>query len=442
MLTPQRISAREGESLQRRAAGALLARGLAPAERVVIVARTSPAMFSAVLGALRVGIVPVLLSPELLAEEQEGLIGDADPSLILRDDDVERLVSEGRPADLAPFPLSRPMHFTSGTTGRPKAVWSGMFDEASARGLIMEERELWGFDSSDANLVCSPLHHSAPLRFAMGTLLAGGDVILLPRFDAETVVDVLATQAPTSMFCVPTHLQRIFALGSIPEVSSLRLVAHAGAPISKPLKLRAIEEFPKDTVWEFYGSTEGQFTNCSSSEWLEHPGTVGRARPYRSLSIDDDGIIWCEVPSYARFEYWRDPEKTRAAWRNGSFTVGDIGRLDDGGYLFLDGRRDDLIITGGVNVYPMEVELVIQQLDGVTSAAVFGVDDEQWGQRVCAAVVGNVTAREVTAHCRAHLAGFKRPKDVYIVEELPFTPTGKIRRSTLAEDLGLIKATA
>src|SRR5207248_4605632 len=113
------------------------------------------------------------------------------------------------------------------------------------------------------------------------------------------------------------------------------------------------------------GATEGQFTVCSPAEWEARPGTVGRARPHRRLSVDDDGLIWCEVPRYARFEYWRDPKSTAAAWRGAAFTAGDLGRLDKEGYLFIDSRRDDLIISGGVNVYPAEVEHVLAAVPGV-----------------------------------------------------------------------------
>lgn len=395
-------------------------------------------MLSGVLGALRAGIIPVLLNPTLLPHETAAMLSNAEPALVLGEHDMSRWVAEGPETELSPVPLVRPMHYTSGTTGVPKGVYSGLLADDDAAALVSEERELWGFDAHDVHLVCSPLHHSAPLRFAVGSLLAGGDVIVTPRFEANTVAATLAREAPTSMFCVPAHLQRLLSLETKPRLDSLRLVAHAGAPCPPNLKREALAAFPRGAVWEFYGSTEGQFTACSPEEWQERPGTVGRARPGRSLWVDGAGGIWCAVPRYARFEYWRAPEKTRAAWRGDAFTVGDLGRLDRDGYLFLDGRRDDLVITGGVNVYPIEVEQVIMQLAGVTAAAAFGVDDERWGQRLCAAVVGDVTAADVVAHCRSRLAGYKRPKSVVVVDDLPTTATGKLRRSTLAADLGLV----
>ena len=187
-------------------------------------------------------------------------------------------------------------------------------------------------------------------------------------------------------------------------LSSIRLLAHAGAPCPDDVKRRLVATFPPGSTWEFYGSTEGQFTACRSEEWLERPGTVGRARPGRVLSVDDDGLIWCEVPEHARFTYYRAPEKTAAAWRGAAFTVGDLGRLDEDGYLYLDGRREDLVISGGVNVYPLEVEQTVREHPGVVDVAVYGVPDPDWGQRVCAAVVGGVlryASRELPVLARA-----------------------------------------
>jgi len=431
----QRVVAADAERLQARIAGALMQRGVQIGDRVAFVCPNSVELLCGILGAARVGMAPVPLNPTLLDEERETILDNAEPAVVVGPRELAEL-ADGPPTDLAPAPLVRPMHYTSGTTGTPKGVWSGVLDERDAIALQQDESEVWEFAASDVLLVCSPLHHSAPLRFSVGTLLAGGDVVLLERFDADAVAHAIAEERPTLTFVVPAHLQRLFARGHLPDLTSFRRLAHAGAPCPAPIKEAALAAFPAGTVWEFYGATEGQFTVCPPEGWLEHPGTVGRARPRRRLDVDDDGLIWCHAPAFARFEYWRDPDRTTAAWRGDAFTAGDLGHLDDG-YLFIDSRRDDLIISGGVNVYPAEVENVLSTLAGVEDVAVFGAPDNRWGERVCVAVVGDVQPDAVVDHARAHLAAYKCPKDVYVVDDLPRTGTGKVRRSVIAEELGL-----
>ncbi|WP_246000074.1 class I adenylate-forming enzyme family protein [Nocardioides pocheonensis] len=406
-------------------------------DRVALLVPGSEAYLDAVISLLVRGVVPIPLDPRLTSHERDRILADLDPARVVTDDAALAALCTGwAPGDV---PLARPMHVTSGTTGTPKGVWSGVLTLDRARALVAEEQELWGFAAEDVNLVLSPLYHSAPLRFAMGTLLAGGRVVVPGPFDADRVTAAITTERPTTMFCVPTHLQRLFehwdACGT-PDLSSFRLVAHAGAPCPEPLKRRLIETFRPGSTWEFYGSTEGQFTACRSEEWLARPGTVGRARPGRTLRVDPDGLIWCRVPEHARFEYYGAPEKTAAAWRHTpegeEFTVGDLGRIDEDGYLYLDGRREDLVITGGVNVYPAEVENAIAAHPGVTDVAVYGVPDDRWGQRVVAAVVGTATPDELDRWCRERLAPPKRPKEYHVLDELPRTATGKVLRRALS----------
>ena len=169
---------------------------------------------------------------------------------------------------------------------------------------------------------------------------------------------------------------------------------------------------------------------------------MGRARPRRRLFVES-GTIWCDLPAFARFSYWRDPEATQRAWRNEACTIGDLGRLDPDGYLYLTGRRHDLIISGGVNVYPAEVENALAAVEGVREIAVFGLPDEQWGQRVCAAYVadgGQALEGALRAAASARLAPYKRPKTYIAVAELPHTATGKLMRRAVPEHLGLDKA--
>ncbi len=411
---------------------------LAEGARVALLVPGSVAYVDLVLALLADGIFPIPLDPSLTDAERRRILAPLTPDLVVTEPgEVEALLVDRRDRTRS-LPRGRPIHCTSGTTGTPKGVWSGLLPDDDAVALVAEERDLWGFAADDVNLVLSPLHHSAPLRFAMGTLLAGGRIVVPGRFDPARVTAAIVAERPTTMFCVPTQLQRLFAHwdeAGVPNLSSFRLVAHAGAPCPPATKKRLVELFPAGSTWEFYGSTEGQFTACRSEEWLTRPGTVGRARPGRTLSIGPDGRIWCAVPRHARFTYLGAPEQTARAWRDTpdgpAFTVGDVGRLDDEGYLHLDGRRTDLIISGGVNVYPLEVENALREVPGVTDVAVFGTPDADWGQRVCAAIVGTATEAELAAHARAVLAPAKRPKDYVSVAELPMTATGKVRREAL-----------
>ena len=428
------VRAADSERDQRRAAAALRAAGLAPGNRLLVSAAASPALLAVVIGALRTGVVPVVLDPALPPAERAALAEDADPGLDVGSDPARLLTGEDE-AELAEVPLARPMHYTSGTTGRRKGVWSGVLAEDDARALAAEEIGLWGLGPADRHLVLSPLHHSAPLRFAVHTLLAGGEVLLPGPFDATRAADVIGTMRPTTTFCVPTHLQRLLAHPV--DWSSLRRLVHAGAPCPEPLKRAVLAALPEGSVWEFYGSTEAQFTVCSPEDWLAHPGSVGRARPGRRLETDERGQLWCAVPRWARFEYWRAPERTAAARRGDRVTVGDLGRVDDDGTVWLDGRREDLVISGGVNVYPAEVEAVLDAHPGVVESAVVGVPDEAWGQRVVAAYVGDADPADLAGWARERLAPAKRPKSLHPVGELPRTSTGKLRRLDLPGVLGL-----
>ena len=433
-------------------AGYLTSAGITPGERVAFSLGSSAELLFAVLGAARVGIIPVLLNANLLEHERDALLADCAPTMqILGEDALHRLFAARR-VEMAPWPLTRPMHYTSGTTGRAKGVTSGVWDERTARAVFEDEASTWGFSADDLHMVCSPMYHTVAVRFSAGTLLSGGSLAILSRFDAATALATLRQVRPTTAFLVPTHLQRLLGLAELgPEerFDSLRLLAHAGAACPPVLKEAAIERVADDVLWEFYGATEGQFTTCSTTEWRERPGTVGRARPGRRLSIepldevedggDGVGTIWCEVPDFARFSYFNDPAATEAAWRGSSFSVGDVGTLDEAGYLYLTGRRTDLIITGGVNVYPAEIEAALLEIDGVDEVCVFGLDDPEWGQRVCAAIVGapSVDEERVRQASRALLAPFKRPKSVYMTSTLPVGPTGKVLRREIVRHLGL-----
>jgi acyl-CoA synthetase (AMP-forming)/AMP-acid ligase II len=428
-LDPGRVTA-----MAARAAGWLASRGVRSGDRVAVSTPNDPRLLALAHGALRTGIVPVFVNPSLQPPERAWIAKDSRPALVI--DELDAVAWDDAPtAELADVPLGHPMLYTSGTTGRPKGVWRGVLSEQHALAWAQDERDLWAPDPEAAFLVCSPLYHSAGYRSATAALLAGARVLLLDRFDAVTVIGLLADEDVSGVFLVPTHLRRIFALGDPPRARAARRVLHAGEPCPEPLKRRALEWVP-EALWEFYGSTEGQFTAISPQEWLERPGSVGRARRGRRLEIVDpgpDGVgtVHVSAPDFARWEYWNDPERTAAAWRGDLFTVGDLGRLDADGYLHLSARREDLVISGAVNVYPAQVELVLLEHPAVHEAAVFGAPDPDWGQRVCAAVVADTDARDILAWLHDRLDGAHRPKDLLVVDSLPRTATGKVDRDRL-----------
>lgn len=416
------------------------------------VAATQAAVASAAYGALRAGVVPVMINPLLSPAEQEAYLQDVPVDLIVADAaDVARLTDPSglagrRRPELADVPLGRPMHFTSGTTGRSKGVWAGVLPEADASDYWRDEQQQWTLDSEDVLLNHGPLAHSAPLRFSFLAFLAGADVVFTGSFDAERTATAILDHAPTVAMAVPTHLERLLNLPGGPPPSSYRMLVHAGSTCPPDLKRRIHTWAGVEHTWEFLGSTEGQFTACRGTEWEDRPGTLGTARAGRRLHIDDGslsgqaGVIWCEAPAVAAFEYFGDPAKTAQAWASlpgggRAFTVGDLGWLDAAGYLYLHGRRTDLIVTGGVNVYPAEVEAELRTCPVVRAAAVFGRDDPHWGARVCAAIVlaPDASCADVTEWARANMAGYRRPKEITAVDALPLTSNGKVRRDGLAE---------
>jgi long-chain acyl-CoA synthetase len=446
----------------RRLAGALRAGGLGRGDRIAVFSSNRPEALEVSLAALRIGVVPVPVNSLLTPPEIAYLIDDSAARWLFTDGQVEshpaleqvvtfgdayeRLLHEATPIDIADVTLGRPMHYTSGTTGVPKGVWVAPHEPPKAARISSAFRKLWGITAEDVHLICSPLAHSAPLRFSLRTLEAGGSVVMQRHFEAEETLAAIEMFGVTSAFMVPTHVERILALGrkvqARYDLSSLRLLAHAGAPIRDNTKRLAIELFPMGSLWEFYGSTEGQATRISTEEWLRKPGSVGTPIPGADVIITGEdgnvlppseiGEVWVKEATGERFEYWGDAGKTRAAWRGDRFTVGDLGHVDHDGYLFLDGRKHDTIITGGVNVYPQEVESILLSHPAVAEASVYGDPHPEWGQQVCALVVpsfGNPLDPELLrAWARERLAGYKCPRRIQVVDDLPRTATGKVRR--------------
>jgi long-chain acyl-CoA synthetase len=307
---------------------------------------------------------------------------------------------------------------------------------------------LQGLTSADeVHLACGPAYHTAPRAFASYSLLLGHTLVLMRHFDAAACMQLMERERVTWTHMVPINFVRILALGNARDVdlSSMKRVLHAAAPCPVDVKRRVIELFPPDTVWEYYGMTEGLATMISPQEWLRKPGSVGRPAPDIGLTILDEeggelppgeaGLIYVTPMGGVRFAYAGAPEKTQEAWRGDKYTVGDMGYLDDDGYLFLTDRKQDLIISGGANIYPAEVEAVLYGHPAVGDVAVIGVPDAEWGEQVKAIVEprAEVTEQELIEFCRANLAHDKCPKTVELVEELPRDPNGKVRKRELRD---------
>ncbi|HVO26648.1 MAG TPA: AMP-binding protein [Candidatus Margulisiibacteriota bacterium] len=342
--------------------------------------------------------------------------------------------------------------YTSGTTGRPKGIERAV-DAAAAHLTLASIATLWGFGAADVHLVAGPLYHTGPGSYAQLHLLVGGTVVLLPHFDAAEALRLIAHHRVTNTFMVPTHFSRILQLDAAErcryDLSSLRRVLHSAAPCPAHVKRGIVAVFPPGVVTEFYGASESGFTMITAEEWLKKPGSVGRPWPLHEIRILDEdgkecgpgqvGLIYVHGPRMD-FKYRHADDKNRAAFRDGFFTAGDLGYLDDDGYLFIADRRTDLIITGGANVYPAEVESVLMAHPKVADVAVVGLPDPDMGKSVLAVVElrsgARATAEEIVAFARRDLAHYKCPRRVEFVEHLPREPQGKVRKRELVQRYG------
>ncbi len=344
-------------------------------------------------------------------------------------------------------------YYSSGTTGRPKGILRSWTFPPFGAGVGLEQllAGVFGLDQETVYLCPAPLYHAAPLGWSMGTLRLGGTVVLMDRFDPVECLRAIERHKVTAVQFVPTHFVRLLKL---PEgqrrafdLSSLRTVIHAAAPCPVDVK-RQVIDWLGPVLWEYYAGSEGNgMTVVDSPGWLAHPGTVGRAivgavhivaEDGSELPPGEDGTIYFDG---APFEYHNDPVKT-ASSRNdrGWSTLGDVGHVDADGYLYLSDRRTDLIISGGVNIYPAEIEQALVMHPAVADVAVIGVPDAEMGQSVLAVVQlpdrgtgAAELAADLIEHCRSRLAAFKCPRSVEFVAELPRTPTGKLLRRKLRD---------
>ncbi len=336
------------------------------------------------------------------------------------------------------------MVYTSGTTGRPKGIVREPSTPAQSQALAGLLFDTFGLAKGMRTLVAAPMYHAAPNAHALVSAAAGIDLTLMASFDAEGLLRLIEEHQIDHFQAVPTMFVRLLRLPDAVrekyDISSLKSVVHAAAPCPPEVKRRVIDWFGP-IVREYYGGTEtGPCVACDSADWLAHPGTVGRpigdaeVRIYSDngdlLPVGESGRIHLRPPSFLpNFTYHGNPDKRAAMEVDGYLDIGDVGYLDHDGFLYLNDRSTDMIISGGVNIYPAEIEACLLELDGIRDAAVFGVPDEEFGEAIAAHVdATDLTEDEVRQHVRANLAHYKTPKIIVFDSDLPREDTGKLMK--------------
>ena len=468
------ISHAELDARAARVGGWLREQGVVAGDRVVLTGPSSIELVCAYVGLLRAGAAMVPVDPAGTEAELRHVVQDSGAvgawaagealghlSRIAGSDGTLRLVGgldgdEAEPASLARAAADGPaldverapgdalamLAYTSGTTGRPKGV---PLTHANLLSSIRAVMLAWRWSADDVLVHALPLSHQHGLGGVHATLLAGSRAVLLARFDAARVCEAIARERATVLFAVPAMYERLAtpeALGST-DSSSLRLAVSGSAPLSPAVAERAAEALGEPPL-ERYGSTESGLSVSNPHDGPRKVGSVGLPLPGTELAIvdgdgrpvqdgDDGEIVLRGPPVFAG--YWRLPDATGDAFLEGGwFRTGDLGRIDpDDGYLAITGRSKELIISGGLNVYPREVELALEQHPDVERVAVAGVPSERWGEEVVAFVVaeGEIDGDALITHCRERLSAYKCPKRVVSLSELPVNRMGKVRRDAL-----------
>ena len=459
--------------------------GLARGDGGAVLMDNSPRYLEVMWAAERCGVYCTCLSSKLTAAEAEYIIRDSGSTVLIASAGVAGLAGALRPAlgDMPLFmcdgvadgycsyedardaesdaPLEDPttgqiMLYSSGTTGRPKGIRHPLSTEpfgTEPSVLVTLGRALYGFSPDMVYLSPAPLYHAAPLRWSMAVQQLGGTVVVMDRFDPEAALAAIERYGVTHAQWVPTHFVRLLklpeAMRARYDMSSLRSVWHAAAPCPQPVK-RAMIDWWGPIVGEYYAGTEGNgFCAISSPEWLERPGSVGRNLTARTMICGEDGE---PLPPRAEgtvyfagggaFEYHNDPDKTaEAANRHGWTTLGDVGWVDEDGYLYLTDRKSFTIISGGVNIYPAEIENLLVTHPDVIDVAVIGAPHDEMGEEVVAVVqprdpdtAGPELAAELIAFARANLSHVKAPRKVDFRRELPRHDTGKLYKRLLRDE--------
>ncbi len=462
----------------------LRALGLEPGDCVAAVLPNSAEMIELYLAATQAGWYLVPINHHLTAAEIAYIVRDSDAKVLFAGErfaaaavaaadqsEVPHRIAAGDIPGFRSFadlkkgqPTSLPadrkagqvMNYTSGTTGRPKGVRRPLspVDPDTVASFFGMFLMMFGIQQGGdgVHLTGSPLYHTAVLMFTASSLHFGHTVVLMDKWTPEGALEQMEKYRVTHSHMVPTQFHRLLAL---PEevkrrfdLSSLRHMIHAAAPCPVDVKRRMLEWWGP-VIYEYYAASEGGGTLVTPEEWLQYPGTVGRAWPSSEIRILDDdgnpiatgqpGTVYMALGP-ADFEYHKDKGKTEANRRDGFFTVGDIGYLNEEGYLFLCDRKIDMIIAGGVNIYPTEVESVLLTHPKVGDAAVFGIPNEDWGEEVKAVIepvegvaAGPELAEEILAFCQQNIARYKCPRSIDFVDVMPRDPNGKLYKRKLRD---------
>jgi malonyl-CoA/methylmalonyl-CoA synthetase len=434
-----------------RVGGFLRARGVEAGDRVLLCAPTSMALVVAYLGILRIGATAMPCDAALTAAELKHLLEDGEPVAAFVAPDVRERLAEagdvktvvamdglealdGEPVAPEPDPGPAMLAYTSGTTGAPKGVPLTHANVlASTRGVV----KAWRWSADDVLVHALPLSHQHGLSGVHLSLLCGSRAVVFGRFDPAKLTGAVGEHRATVLFAVPAMYERLDAWEGIrdADLGSLRLAVSGSAPLSPALAQR-VQGWLGQLPLERYGSTEAGLDVSNAYDGPRRPGRVGWALPGIEVRLDGEaGEILVRGPQVFG-GYWRRPDATAEALTgDGWFRTGDLGRLDDDGSLEITGRSKELIISGGLNVYPREVEAALEDHPAVAQVAVAGVPSERWGEEVVAFVVpaGDLDGDALIAHARERLSSYKCPKRVVALDELPVNRMGKVRRDALAE---------
>ena len=408
--------------------------GVAPGDRVAVVLDNRLETSLLYWACQWAGAVAVPLSWRLSDKELGYCLGDCGASVVIRDGST---LPDG-PAH--PGALERDdreislLLYTSGTTGRPKGVpRSHAADRAGGWSQALQHGYAWG----DRTLGVMPLYHTMGIHSLLAMHLVGGCFVPQPRWDAGEALRLIAEQRISSLYLAPTLFHDLVHHPGVDDadLSSVRALGYAGAAMTSTLVTRCVDVFRPDVFVNHYGSTE-VYTFSVGRDQLAKPGCAGRPAVNSRLRLDDSGEVLVHLGSDEAFAgYWNRTDADAKAIRDGWYHTGDTGHLDDDGDLWLDGRVDDMIVSGSENVHPLEVEEVLAAHPGVEEVAVIGAADERLGQRVVAVVVGAATAEELDTHClSSSLARFKRPREYRHAEALPKSASGKILRRLLRDE--------